>query len=172
MGFLERTCRFIDRFNEAVCRASSWLILVLLLTIGYEVAARYVFNRPTIWSYEVTYFLSSFLIVMGMGYTLRIKGHVAIDILADRMSPRGRAILSAVFSLLFFFPMWFLIIKIMVPNVLSSFASNEKSWVGSWLPVIWPFKAWILAGLVMLFLQGAVELARDVAAIRKGGKRA
>ena len=168
MKMIKLFCLSIDRLNEYVAKASALLILILLSTIGYEVIARYVFNSPTIWSYEVTYFLSSFLIVMGMGYTLKKKGHVGVDIVLNAFSLKARAAFSIVFSLLFFFPMLFLIIKMMIPNVLFSFASNEKSWVGSWLPIIWPFKSWILAGLVLLFLQGIVELIRDIATLWSG----
>ncbi len=168
MKMIKLFCLSIDKLNECIAKASAWLILILLSAIGYEVVARYVFNSPTIWSYEVTYFLSSFLIVMGMGYTLKRKGHVGVDILVNVFPMRARAALSIIFSLIFFFPMLFLIIKMMIPNVLFSFTSNEKSWVGSWLPIIWPFKSWILAGLVLLFLQGIVELIRDIAKLWSG----
>lgn len=170
MKFIKGFCRFVDKFNEIIAKSASWLIILLLITIGYEVVARYVFNSPTIWSYEMTYFISSLLVMMGMAYTLKIKGHVGIDILIDKFPVKVKAILFVIFSLLFFFPMWLLILKVMIPNVISSFTSNEKSWVGSWLPIIWPFKAWIMMGLAMLFLQGVVEFIRNIAIIRTGGE--
>lgn len=170
MKLIKGFCRFVDKFNEMMAKLASWLIILLLGTIGYEVVARYVFNKPTIWSYEMTYFISSLLVMMGMAYTLKIKGHVGIDILINKLPVRVQASLFVFFSILFFFPMWFLILKIMIPNVVASFISNEKSWVGSWLPIIWPFKAWTLMGLLMLFFQGIVEFIRNIAIIRTGGE--
>lgn len=161
-------CLIVDKINEIIAKSAAWLIIPLIITIGYEVVARYIFNSPTIWSYEMTYFISSLLIMMSMAYTFKIKGHVGIDILINKFPVRVQAFLFVLFSLVFFFPMWFLILKVMIPNVIFAFNSNEKSWVGSWLPVIWPFKAWIVTGLVMLFLQGVVEVIRNIEIIRTG----
>jgi len=159
----------IERFNKKAFEISSWALVVLILIMTYEVVARYVFNRPTTWSYEMSYFLSSFFIMMSMAYTLQTKNHVSIDIIYNRFSEKTKLILTLIFTVAFFFPMWALISYYMVPQVVHSFQTNERSSYGSWLPVIWPFKAWILFGLLMLLLQGLVEFIRDLHRLFKGG---
>lgn len=171
MNTFSKIGNVIERFNKKASQISSWALLVLILIMAYEVVARYIFNSPTTWSYEMSYFLSSFFIMMSMAYTLQTKNHVSIDIIYNRFSERKKIILSLIFTLMFFFPMWTLIAYYMVPQVTNSFITNEKSSYGSWLPVIWPFKAWILFGLLMLLLQGLVEFIRDLHRLFKGGTK-
>lgn len=49
----------IDRFTDAVGVVVAWLNIPLVLAVSYEVVARYAFNAPTIWSFDVTYMLYS-----------------------------------------------------------------------------------------------------------------
>lgn len=163
--------KMIDRLSEIVAKAASWSIVVLVCTMTYEVIARYVAGKPTVWSYEMTYFLSSFMVIMAMAYTMKTRGHVCIDIIINRFSPRSRSVLYVVFALIFFFPMWILIIMDMIPHVIFSYNNDERSWVGSWLPPIWPFKLWILMGTILMLIQGVVEFGRDVICAVKGVDR-
>ncbi|MEG9295921.1 TRAP transporter small permease subunit [Mangrovibacillus sp. Mu-81] len=168
MEYFKKICGGIESFNEKVAKISAWAVIVLILVITYEVVSRYVFNHSNGWSYEVSYFLSSFLIMMAMAYTLQIKSHVNIDIFYNKFSKKTQLILSIIFTLVFFFPMWFLLIKVMMPNVLHSFETGERSSYGSWLPLIWPFKAWILAGVILLVVQGILDFLNDIIRLVKG----
>lgn len=168
---LSRALGVVDKANEVIAKAFSWGMLLLVVTMTYEVVSRYGFSRPTIWSYDVSYFLSSLVIMMGMAYTLRIKGHVNIDIFYCRCSPRVKAILDVFFALLLFFPLWFLMSRVMFTHVQFSWAMKEKSWVGTWLPIIYPFKTWVTIGVIMLLLQGTAEFIRDLYVAITGGER-
>lgn len=55
----------------------------------------------------MSYFLSSFLIIMAMAYTLQTKNHVNIDIFYNKFSRKTQLILSIIFTLVFFFPCGF-----------------------------------------------------------------
>lgn len=158
----------IEKANEFIGKITSWLVLVLIITVSYEVIARYLFDSPTIWSYEMSYFISSFFVIKGMAYTMQAKGHVAVDVIYNKFSPRTQNILYVMFALLFFFPMWGMIIRHMIPHVIAVYQSGEKSWVGSWLPPIWPFKTWILVGTFMLLLQGIIEFIKNLKGAIRG----
>lgn len=168
MDYFKKVCAGIEWFNEKVAKVSAWAIVVLILVISYEVVSRYVFNRPTIWSYEMSYFLSSFLIIMAMAYTLQTKNHVNIDIFYNKFSRKTQLILSIIFTLVFFFPMWILLIQVMIPNIMDSYHTGEKSSYGSWLPLIWPFKLWIFIGLLLFVIQGLLEFMKDIIRLIKG----
>lgn len=171
MNSLKTVLSTIDRFNEMVARIFSWAMLALVLTMAYEVVARYVFNAPTLWSYDLSYFLGSLTLMLGMAYTLRVKGHVSIDIFYSRFSPRVQALLYVIFALLLFFPLWGIMVSVMIPHMMFSWAEQEKSWVGTWQPIIYPFKTWITLGAIMLLLQGIAEFIRDLVVLVKGGDR-
>ncbi len=161
----------IDKVNEILAKSCAWAMFLLVLTMTYEVIARYVFQSPTIWSYDLSYFLSSLAIMMGMAYTLKNKGHVNIDIFYGRLSPRGKAKVNVLFTLLLFFPLWVLMSSAMIEHVQFAWGMRERSWVGSWLPIIYPFKTWVTIGVIMLLLQGTVEFIRDLHITITGGER-
>lgn len=168
MENFKKICAGIESFNEKVAKLSAWAIIILILVITYEVISRYAFNRPTIWSYELSYFLSSFLIIMAMAFTLKTKNHVNIDIFYNKFSRNTQLILSIVFTLVFFFPFWLLLLGTMIPNILESYHTGERSSYGSWLPLIWPFKAWILLGIILFVIQGVLEFLKDLIRLAKG----
>lgn len=171
MSALKAVLNIIDRCNEVIAKVFAWAMVLLVLTMSYEVVSRYVFGNPTLWSYDVSYFLGSMTLMLGMAYTLRIKGHVSIDIIYNRFSPRVQALLYVIFALVLFFPLWILMVKAMVPHMLFSWANQEKSWVGTWQPIIYPFKTWITVGTIMLLLQGIAEFIRDLYVLVTGGER-
>ena len=81
----------VTALNAAIARTASICVPLLVLTLVYEVIARYVFNAPTLWSYDTSYFLNSILVMMGAGYTLSRRGHIAVDVIYTLLPPRGRA---------------------------------------------------------------------------------
>jgi len=161
----------VDKVNEFFAKLFAWALFLLVLTMTYEVVSRYGFGRPTLWSYDVSYFLSSLMVMMGMAYTLRIKGHVRIDIFYNKFSARLKALTDVIFTLIFFFPLLYLMIAAMIPHVMFSWAQEERSWVGTWLPIIYPYKTWVTVGAVLLFVQGTVEFLRDLYVVITGGDR-
>lgn len=168
---LKRVLSFIDSLNERVAKFASWALIFLVLTMTYEVIARYVFGRPTLWSYDVSYMLSSFTLVLGMGYVLHIKEHVNVEFIYNKLSERGQALLDIIFFLLLFAPLWIYLLTFIYPNVARSWAINERAAAGTWRPIIYPYKSWIFLGVILLSLQGVAEFIRDVVVLITGGER-
>ncbi|MGH6887141.1 MAG: TRAP transporter small permease subunit, partial [Geminicoccales bacterium] len=48
--------------------AAALLVLVLIVLMNYEVAARYLFSAPTFWSYEVSTMVMGASFVLAIGY--------------------------------------------------------------------------------------------------------
>lgn len=170
MNVLKSVLNNIDKFNEIVAKFFAWAMLLLTLTMTYEVISRYGFNKPTIWSYDVSYMLGSMVLIFGMAYTLRIGGHVTIDLIYNRFSRRVQLIMYIIFTIVLFFPLWALMVKVMIPHTLFSWAKQESSWVGTWQPIVYPFKTWVTVGTIMLVLQGTAEFIRDIVELI-GGER-
>jgi len=49
--------KFVDKTSEMAGKLFAWLIVFLVVGLMYEVIARYAFNAPTIWSYDITYMI-------------------------------------------------------------------------------------------------------------------
>ncbi len=167
VGFLIRA---IDLINEKVARLFAWLMVPLILALVYEVLVRYVFKSPTLWSYDVTYMLSSLVIVMGLGYTWQAGGHVHVDFITEKLPPRVAALVRIVFHLGLFFLCWVLLLKTFVPHLQASWFFAERAKEGTWLPPIYPYKTWIFCGLFLMTLQGVSETLKDITKLIKGGE--
>lgn len=168
MEVLQKTIYAIEKVIERVFKLSSWMLIALILIMCYEVIARYVLHNPTVWSQELSYFITSFVIMMAIAYTLQVKEHVTIDIFYNRFSRKGKLIVNILFTLFFFIPVWFMLLQAMLPSFLHAFETGERSSYGNWLPVIWPFRLWILAGTVLLFVQALVDLVKNTTNLFKG----
>ena len=43
----------IERLNIWIGRSFGWCILILTLSVAYEVFVRYVINAPTVWAFDM-----------------------------------------------------------------------------------------------------------------------
>lgn len=161
-------CKRIDRLSEASAGVVIYLVMLLTVTLAYEVIARYFFSSPTKWSYDLSYMIGGTYFLIGEAYTLKKGRQVRIDIFYSRFSPRTRAIVDVFFYLLFFFPLWIGLVYHLVPYVYFSVQLQERSMQGYWQPIIYPFKAMMLLGVCLLLLQGVAEFLRRLEAAVKG----
>ena len=88
---MKRFCDFIDRVNIGIGKISSFLILILVAIVMYEVVSRYLFNAPTQWTNELSEYLLTGVVMMGGAYCLAEKEHVRVDIIHRNFSDRTQA---------------------------------------------------------------------------------
>ena len=164
-------CRFIqviDKFSDRTGRIVGWIAVPMIIALIYEVFARYVFLRPTIWSYEITYMIYGTHFLLGAGYTLHVKGHIRIDLLYMRFPPRGRALIDVIGYLVIFFPIMFLLVISSYDMAKDAYDIKEVSQFTPWQPILWPFKSVIGVGFSFLILQGIAEFLRSVIMLIRG----
>jgi TRAP-type mannitol/chloroaromatic compound transport system permease small subunit len=154
--------RLIDRINGVTGFVAAWLIVPLILAMCWEVAARYIFNAPTIWAYELAYILTGSGWMLGMAYTLSKGAHIRIDVLTGRWPPRRKALVDIAGYVLLLLPFLLWVIFALDDRVIASFKSGEKTGQSAWNPPIWPFRAVFLASFVCLALQVTAEILRSV----------
>ncbi len=91
-----------QRFVEQGVRALLFILAVLLMIItvitAYQVVMRYAFNRAPYWSDEVVRFLFVWLSFLGAAAGVHGGMHIGIDIIANKLPPRGRLLLKGVIS--------------------------------------------------------------------------
>jgi len=166
--FLEGIIKSIDTISEWTGRLMWPLILALIGVVAYEVMLRYIFNRPTIWAFDVEYMLGGFFWMIGFAYCLKHRGHVRVDFFYNRLPPRGQAIIDLGFTLVMFFPAFGLLVRRMVPWVQFSWSAHERSLFGYWYPPIYPWKTAILVSFSLLLLQGIAEFIRSLLIVIRG----
>lgn len=165
---LQRMLRRIDQLSLWVAKAISLAVLIMVLTIAYDVILRYVFRAPTVWQYDTSYMLGGSVILLGSGYVHLKRRHVRVDLFYNRFSPRTRLILDILFTLIFFFPLLTGLIIVSADHALQAYKVKEFSEVGFWRPLMWPFRSVIPFGLAVLWLQGLANFIRDIYQLFKG----
>lgn len=163
-----RLVRLIDRVSTFVGKTFAWLIVVLTLHVCWEVAARYLLNKPSAWAFDMQMMYYGILFMMAGAYTLAKNGHVRGDILYGFLPPRVQGGLDLILYLVFFFPGVIALVWAGWYYASYSIAIGEHSSLMANGPPIYPFKAFIpIAGAVLL-LQGVAEVLRCVLCLRLG----
>lgn len=152
--------RAIDSINAALSRISSIFMVLLVLTLTYEVSMRYLFKSPTLWSYDMSYMLTSLFLILSMGHVLQRNEHVRVDLLSHFLPLRWAAALEAFLYLVLLFPFLYVLLSPMPEHVLNSWRIGERYTAGTWLPPIYPFKTWVLVGMLLLALQSLAQFLR------------
>ncbi len=81
--------RFFDGISLWSGRITGWLIIPMVLSLVYEVVARYFFNAPTVWAYDMTSFLYGAFFMLGAAYTL-LKRATSAPTRSTRAGRRAR----------------------------------------------------------------------------------
>lgn len=108
------------------------------------------------------------MVSLGMGYVLRQKGHVRVDVLYERFSSRVKLIVDFLLTLILFFPMMAIFIYTSWQYFILSWARGERSGYGIWEPTLIPFRFVVLAAWVILAVAGVAWFIRTVFSLFKG----
>jgi len=150
----------IDTMNEWMGKTVGWIIIPLALLIVMEVILRYVFNKPTVWAWDVEVQVQGVLIAIGGGYALLRGSHVSVDVLASRLSSRKRTIMNAITGPVLIVAVSLLLWKV-TPYVWNSVIIRED-YTSTWGPPIYPLKIVIFIGISAMLLQGIANWTRDL----------
>ena len=165
---LRKTIGVIDTFSEWSGKTVSWMILPLVFGLTYEGIARYAFNAPTTWAFDLSYMLYGALFMLGAHYTLLRGAHIRTDMLWEKFSPRKKGLIDAIAYVFFFFPAMILLFYASVDEAWHSFMMGELSEQTAWRPALWPFKAVVPVTALLLLIQGVSELLKSLYAARTG----
>ena len=156
-GLLTKMLNFFmknaDRVSGWPGKTAAWLMLPLILELVYDTVARYIFNAPTVWSFDISYMIYAILFMLGGAYTLRDEEHIRIEFLYERFSKRGQAFLDVICYLVFFFPPMLALLYFGIEFAADSWKILEHSTVSYWSPPLYHFKIVIPIGAFLLFLR-------------------
>jgi TRAP-type mannitol/chloroaromatic compound transport system permease small subunit len=161
--------RFIERISTVSGETTAWLVVPLILATTYDVVARYAFNAPTQWAYEVGYMMMGTHALLGMAYTLREGGHIRIEAFTQKFSQTTKALVDLL-GYLIVLPCLCWIVWSLWNYWIGAFRSGELSGQSAWNPVIWPFRLVFFVAFVLLVLQIAAEMIKAI--LYLAGRRA
>ena len=160
--------KVIDRFTERVGRFVSYLSVVLIVVITYEVGARYIFNAPTVWSYDLSYMIGGGFWVLAGAYAILHNRNVRVDVVYVRLCRKWQLLIDTVLTVLFFFPMWIVILRGSVLHSWTAIVLNERSSIGHWAPSMIPFRLVGLVAVILILIQGVSWFVTNIRALKSG----
>lgn len=152
--------RLIDRIAVWSGWIAAGLIPIMMVVMTFETIARYVFDNPTIWGFEMTMFLFGGIAMLGAGYTLHLREHVNVDIIYKYISPRARAIIDVITA-----PFCFIFCGVLLWTGAEMFwpALTMSHTTGTdWNPPAWPILLAMPAGAFIILLVALARFARDL----------
>jgi C4-dicarboxylate transporter DctQ subunit len=165
--------RFMEKIaslDEKIAELAGWVVVIMMLTISYDVVMRYFFNAPTTWSFEINRYMLIMVVFLGSGWTLSSGGHVSVDIATDKLSHKKQQILiiishiiSAGYALIFFIESATFTYDAWENNVKST---EYLAWS------LWPIRAFLVIGSGMLFLECILRILRAMSEMRNRSARA
>ena len=165
---LIRTVRVIDKFTDTTGTWVAWLNVPLVAVVAWEVLARYAFNAPTIWSFDLTYMFYGTIFMLGAAYALHKGAHIRTDFFFEKWSVRTQGIIDSVAYIVFFFPSIFTFLIVSGAEGWYAFEIGETSEQTPWRPILWPFKFVVPLACLLLLIQGVSETIKSVFAARWG----
>jgi TRAP-type mannitol/chloroaromatic compound transport system permease small subunit len=157
--------RAVDGVNERIGKLVAWLVLAAVLVSAGNAIVRKVFSTSSNAWLELQWYLFGAVFMLGAAWTLRCNEHIRIDILSSRFAKRSRDKLDVFGHIVFLLPFVLLHIWTSWPFFVSSFRSQEVSTNAGGL-IVWPAKALVLVGFVLLFAQAVSELIKRIAILR------
>lgn len=157
----------IESTNRWFAYIGAFLLIPLIASMVTEVILRYVFNAPTLWAYEMAYFLTGSFFLLGLAFTLQIGGHVKVDLMTDILPDRVNHIIYIVgYIFAGVFVVWSTIG--LTESFLETYHTGETTGESAWNPVLWPFRFMAAFGFLLFGLQVFVELVNNIRRFANG----
>ncbi|QIE46239.1 TRAP transporter small permease subunit [Pseudohalocynthiibacter aestuariivivens] len=183
----------IDGLNRFIGRIAMYLIFALVGVLLWSSVSKTFFN-PTLWTLETAQFVMVAYYVLGGPYSIQLGSNVRMDLFYGGWSPRQKAWMDAftVFFLMFYLGVllygavgstayalgyfgtepfrffWDLFVTFVTQGPTA--AGDELGFLErsstAWRPYLWPVKAMLCIGVILMLLQALAELFRDIGRIR------
>jgi len=163
--FVSKLRRFvggIDALSMKVGHLVKYLVPLLIAVLAFEVISRYVFNKPTIWALETSMMVFGAIGALCWGYTLKIGGHVRVDVFYTMFSPWWKAFVDVALTLALLIPFQAILIYTGIKWALFALKTGEKMVDSSWLPPSAPFRIVLAIGFILFFIQTLSELTKNL----------
>ena len=160
--------RGIDRLNENIGKAATWLILVVVVISAGNAVFRFAFDWSSNGLLEVQWYLFSAVFLLCAGYVLKKNEHIRIDVIAGRLSDRAQNWIDVFGIIVFMMPMVIITMYLSWPVFMLAWTSGEGSANPGGL-IRWPVRLLMPVGFFLLMLQGISELVKRVAVLVGAG---
>jgi TRAP-type mannitol/chloroaromatic compound transport system permease small subunit len=144
--------KFFNKFADIIGTITAIAMVLMILNVFYDVIMRYFFKSGSIAMQEMEWHLFSVIILLGISYTLKEDGHVRVDLIYDRWSPKKKAMVNMIGAIIFILPIAILVGHSSINNAYEAYLSMEQSGDPGGLPYRWIVKALIPLSFFLLII--------------------
>lgn len=151
----------VDATNRVVGKLTMYLVFAMIGLLLFEPISRTIFDKPLIWSMEMSMFTMGAYWMLGGGYSMMLKGHVRMDLLYGRWSKKKKAKVDTITDLFLIFYLVFLVV--------GAYSSIEYAVMytqrnrTAWAPYMAPIKIIMGIGVLLMLLQAIATFFKDLA---------
>ncbi|MEJ5375558.1 MAG: TRAP transporter small permease [bacterium] len=146
----------IRKLSYGACFVGMLFSLPLMFLTVLDVAGRAFLGKPMPGSFELSEYMLSVLILLGAAYTQQVKGHVGVDFLTKRLSPKLQALCGALTTSACLFIVSIVVWQGYVDAMAETAVSDQLR-----IPQ-WPFKMLVAVGGLLLWMEFALDLYEKI----------
>lgn len=147
----------LDRLARAVCATAAALLVACVLAI---VVLRYGFGVGFIQLQDAASYAFAVFLILSLPVCMAQGGHVRVEVLSERLSPRYLRAADAVALVLFLVPVFGLILWAYWPELRYSWKIREASVETGGLPGLFLVKTMLPVAAALMLVQGLAVLLR------------
>jgi len=160
---------YLNSLSERVDLLSSALMVILVSVVLIEVAARYFFNSPFTFTYDLTSLLFPWIVFLSLISVTYHKEHIGIVLFISKLSLQNRRIVAIINEILTLFFIFFMFIgaiqlSIAVSNQMIGNLYMSKTFYYLSLVVSLAFILFLKINEIIAILKGNADLRRVVPA--------
>lgn len=162
-GF-DAALRLVENVSLAIASVCMGVVVVVA---SVDVAGRYLFNAPLMWSYLlISQYLMAAVFFLAIGATQRRGQNIAIDLVVRHFSPRGRSVAMSLW--LVAATVFFLVATYAGYGILREALRRGDLTAGIFVWPLWPAYLLVPIGFAIVFLRLLVSLYLSVGAALAG----
>lgn len=156
--------RGIDRVTELIGKSVMWLILLAVIVSAGNAISRKTLNYSSNAWLELQWYLFGAAFMLAAAYTLKQNEHIRVDIFYASRSRKTQHWIDLFGHVVFLLPFAVLMSWLLIPYALRAWTNGEISTNAGGL-VIWPARALMATGFVLLVFQALSEIIKKIAVI-------
>jgi TRAP-type mannitol/chloroaromatic compound transport system permease small subunit len=167
---MDRIEEFIIRVVDFMGKMMAFLLLLMVLNVSFDVMMRYLFHNSSVGMQEMEWHLFSVIFLFGISVALKDEGHVRVDFLYERYSPRTRAVINIIGTIFFLIPFALLILCGSYAFVHDAYLTHEISEDPGGLPFRWLIKGMIPFSFGFLIFSAIGYILQNLRIYREAAK--
>lgn len=152
--------KVIHRLNFSVAVVGMSFILPLMLLTTGDILGRKFLSKTIPGTFEISEYILATFILLGAAYTQQMKGHVGVDFLTSRISPRGRIACEIITTLLSLFIIGIVVWMGWVEGIGERAVSDQLR-----IPQ-YPFRLLVAVGGFLLWLELLIDLLNSIGKLK------